>query len=316
MSLSTEAVAERFTITLRAVSEIANAYYFRGDLNAALRLFQTSEQWLSVQEILPQDRLNFLLKYGQFLISYYFIANREEDLMNSVVQRAMEAADSSQDQAGIATALYLKGQALYYHHLLTMASDYTDARDYLQRASALYEQIGDSYNLAESLFYTGLTYDRKNPDKRSEEHYLRALSLAEQHGNKWAASEATRHLTDYTDGEQRLRYALRSLELREAMGFKRGLPAAQQLVSEVYIARGDLAHALEYCRQAELLSEEMGLQTYLMAAFLTYGEIAYKQGKIAEAREHIEKAAVLARDLNIARWLSLVDEKLAMLAGE
>ncbi|HEU5349911.1 MAG TPA: tetratricopeptide repeat protein [Ktedonobacterales bacterium] len=134
--------------------------------------------------------------------------------------------------------------------------------------------------------------------------------------NTWAASEAMRHLTDYTEGDECLRYALRSLELREEMRFTCGLPPAQLLVSAIYIARGEWAQALKYCQQARQLAEELGLRVHLMYALLTQGEIEYTQGRLAEAREYLEKSSALAHELNTARGIAATDEKLAMLAGE
>lgn len=119
------------------------------------------------------------------------------------------------------------------------------------------------------------------------QYYQRALSLAEQYGNTWAASQATRHLAGLSmwpgslmsrDQEQGLRYALRSLALREEMGFKVYVPSAQLLISDICIERGDLVQALDYCQQAEQLCEEMNLQHYLMSAHLTRGDLAYKRG--------------------------------------
>jgi tetratricopeptide (TPR) repeat protein len=316
MSLSVEAIAERYATSLQALSEIANAYYFQGRVDEAWHLFQAGEPWLSARETRSEDQVNFLLKYGEFLVHNYYLTTRAEDLMCSVVQRARQAAEASQDEAGIATSLYLTGQTLYYHNLLAGGGDYSRARDSFEQASALREKIGDSYHVAESLFYTGLTYDRENPDEQAKECYQRALSLAEQYGNTWAASEAMRHLTDYTDGEQRWRYAQRSLALREEMGFKVYIPSAQLLLSDIYIARDDLAQALDYCQQAEQLCREMNLQPYLMHALLTQGELAYKQGHLDEAREHVEQAARLAHTLNIAYGIAAAHEKLELLAHE
>jgi tetratricopeptide (TPR) repeat protein len=314
MSLSGETITERYTIALQALSEIAEAYYFQGSLDDALHLWQAGEQLLAGKEVQPADQVKFLLSYGSFLAYHYFLTNRKEELMQTVVRRARQGAEAIQDKFAIATALFLLGQTLYYHNLLVGESDYTQARDYFQRASALREKIGDAYNLAESLFYTGLTYDRNGQKEQAEKYYRRALPMALEQGNKWAASEAHRHLTDHTEGEQRLRHALCSLELREEMGFKRGLPPAQLLISDIYIEQGELARALEYCQQAEQLSEGMGLQIYLMDALLTRGEIAYKQGKRSETREYFERASVLAQKLNNAHGIASVNEKLEMLA--
>jgi len=316
MFLPTEAITERYTALLQALSEIAEAYYFQGSLDDAFRLWQSGEQLLASKEIQPNVKVKFLLRYAGFLVNNYFLTNRKEELMQTLVWRAHQEAEATQDEFMMATALFLIGQMLYYHNLLTGESDYSKARDYLQQASARREKIGDAYNLAESLFYTGLTYDRQGPSEQAKAYYLRALELAEQQGNKWAASEANRHLTDYADGEQRLRYALRSLELREEKNFKRGLPAAQLLISNIYAEQGDLARALEYCQQAEQLSKEMNLQLYLMDALFIRGDIAYKQGNLAGARERFEQAAVLANELNLARWIARAKRKLEVLARE
>lgn len=319
MFLTEKAIANHYTTTLQSLSEIAEAYYFQGRLDDAFRLWQTSEQLLVDREIQPAERVKFLLRYGQFLIHNYFLTNHEEDLMLSVIRRAQQEAGAIKDESAIATALYLVGQTLYYHNLLAGGTDYTEARDYFQQASALREKVGDNYGLAEALFYTGLTYDRHDQREQAEGYYQRALELAEHHGNKWAASEANRHLADAhmtRDMEQSLQYALRSLALREGMGFKRALPAAQLLVSDVYIELGDLAQALEYCQQAEQLSVEMGLRSYLIEVLLVRGEVAYRQKQFAEAREYFEQAAALARELNIAYAITVVNGKLEMLARE
>lgn len=319
MSLSTEAISERYATSLQATSEIANAYYFQGRLDEALRLFQAGEQWLSLQEVSPEHKLSFLLKYGQFVIHYYFMTNSEEERMRSLAQQARQLAEARQDAPGIATALYLIGQTLYYHNLQTGESDYLEARSYFEQSSTLYERLNDSYNLAESLFYTGLTYERQHQDAQAQEYYQRALQLAESSSNVWGASEATRHLAGLymsIDLEQSLNYALKSLALREEIGFKRALPSAQLLISDVYVERGNLEQALEYCQQAEQLAREMKLQNYLVYAQVTHGDIAYKQGKRDEARTHFEKAASLARQLNIAFAIAVVNEKLEMIKRE
>ncbi|GHO46368.1 tetratricopeptide repeat protein [Ktedonospora formicarum] len=316
MSLSSEALSERYASSLQTISEIANAYYFQGRIDEALRLFQGGEQWLAAPEAASRDKLYFLLKYGQFLIHYYFLTNKMEEIMSSVVRQALQAAEASQDKAALAIALYLLGQVHYYRNLYVGVSDYGEAREYLERASALSEQIGDLFKLSESLFYTGLTYDRESHSEQAQSYYQRALELAEQHGNKWAASEALRHLTDHTEGEQRLHYALRSLELREEMGFKRGLPPAQLLVSDVYLDLGDLKRALEYCQQAEQLATEMGLQIHAIWGLLTYGDIASKREQVDQARDYYQQALTMANEFNNAFGIALANEKLKKLASE
>lgn len=321
MLLTEDAITQHYAISLQNLADIADAYYLQGRLEDAFHLWQTSEPLLAEREVQPAEQLKYLLRYGAFLIQQYFLCNREEELMLSVVQRARQVAEALQDRSGIATALDLTGQTLYYHNLLTGGRDFTAARDYFRQASAMCEQIGDLSALAHSLFYTGLTYIFQGQEETARDYFQRTLVLAEQHGNTWAASEANRHLADVSmskdkDYERALRYALRSLELREEMGSKRALPAAQLLVSDVYVELGDFEQALTYCQQAEQLAQEMHLQIYIMSALMTRGEVAFRQDQLVEARTHFEKAAALARELNNAFGITEADEKLALLAGE
>ncbi|HET8842745.1 MAG TPA: tetratricopeptide repeat protein [Ktedonobacteraceae bacterium] len=319
MFLTEDAIAQRYEFSLHSLADIADAYYFQGRLDDAFRLWQTSEPLLTEREVQAVEQMRYLLRYGDFLIHYYFLSNREEKRMFSVVQQARLAAEALQDTSGIATALDLTGQTLYFHNLLTGGGDLAEARTFFQQASALREQIGDLSALANSLFYTGMTYIFQGQAETAREYYQRTLALAEEHGNTWAASEANRHLADVSmsndrDYEQALHYALRSLALREEIKFKRAFPSAQLLVSDVYVERGDFELALAYCQQAEQLAQEMNQQTSLVNALMTRGEIASRQGQLVEARSHLEKAAALARELNIAFSIAQADEKLAQLA--
>jgi tetratricopeptide (TPR) repeat protein len=313
---SEESLGERYATTLEALREIAEAYYYQGRLDDTLHLWTIGEQLVAGAEVLPADQVRFLLGYASFLVDDYFLTGREEELMQTVVERARQGAQALQDAFSLATALFLCGRMTYNLHLLKGEADYTDTHDYLQRASALQETIGDSYHLADSLFYTGLTYDRQGPSPQSETLFQRALQLAEQQGNRWVASEAHRHLTDYTQGEQRFTHALRSLELRQEMGFTRSLPPAQLLLAEICVDQGDPARALQYCGQAERLAQEMDLRVYVADALLVRCDIAARQGHLAEAHEYLEQASVLARQLNHGRVVAAVTEKREQLARE
>lgn len=316
MYLSEQAISERYGTAFKTVREIAEAYYFQGRLDEALALWQHAKPLIEAREVQPTQRVEFLLGYAQFLIHHYFLTNGSEEPMQTVIQQTLQEAQAIQDEAATATAYYLTGQSQYYHNLLTGATDYAEARGNLEQASALRENVGDGYGLSESLFYTGLTYDRAGPDERTRAYLQRVLALAEHYGNIWAASEALRHLTDYTEGDERLRCALRSLELREEAKFTVGLPAAQLLVSEVYSARGELAQAWDYCQRAEQLSTALGIPFYRMSALLTAGEIAYQRGQLAEAHAYLEQGRALAHELHMARGIAVAEEKLALLAGE
>ena len=318
MNLTADALAERYEVALRSLADSAEAYYFQGRLDDASRLWQNSARLLAEQEMRPADRLAFLLRYGAFLVHRYFLVNLEEELMLDVIQQARQLAEELQDEQGRARVLSLTGEALYYHNHLTGEKDFINVRDYFQQAAAIFEKIGAFDGLAEALFYTGMTYIWHDEPEEARTYLQRTLELAEEHKNTWMASEANRHLADVSmrkdkDYNQALRYALKSLALREEMGFKRAIPSGQALVSDVYVELGDMEQALAYCQQAEQLAQEMNLPTYKLGASMTRGEIAYRQGQHAEARAYFEQAAALAHKHQIAYGIAEAEEKLALL---
>ena len=87
---------------LQYLADIADAYYFQGRLDDAFRLWQTCEPLLTGREVQPVARMRYLLRYGAFLIHNYFLTNREEELMFSLVQQARQLAEALQDTSGIA----------------------------------------------------------------------------------------------------------------------------------------------------------------------------------------------------------------------
>jgi tetratricopeptide (TPR) repeat protein len=310
MGMSEETLAERYGSALDALRAVAEAYDLQGRLDDAERLWAVCEQ-LSGAVVLPAEQVRCLLGYASFLVNKYFLTGAREELMQIIVERARREAEALQDKSAMATALFLFGRMTYNQHMLKNEVDFTDTRAHLQQASVLWEAVGDSYQLAETLFYTGLTYDRQGPAPQSERFYQQALQLAEEQGNRWAASEAHRHLTDYTQGEERLAHALRSLELRQEMDFTRSLPSAQLLLAEILIDQSNTDRALEYCRQAEELARQMRLQFYLVDALLLRCDIAAQQGNPAEAREHLQQASVLAQQSNYGRGAAAIAEKLS-----
>lgn len=313
MFLSIGEISERLADVLRAIEEIAGAYYYQGRLAEALALLQSGEHALRFREVQEIDRVDFLLHYAEFLIDNYFLTNQNEKLMRAIVQRAREEAMADGDEKSVAAALFHTGRMHYYCNLNTGSNDYTEARNSVRKALASYEHIGDPHGIALSLFYIGLTHERLREEEPARGYYRQALDLGREYDDKWVISETTRHLAGLNlgkDNDTSLRYALESLRLREEMGFKRAFPSAHLLLSKVYTAREELEQAWEDARIAQDLAEEMKLRIYLTSAWLTQGEILLKRGRLDEARANFEKAAALAEELGIAYSIAEAKAKL------
>ncbi|GHO82712.1 hypothetical protein KSZ_07180 [Dictyobacter formicarum] len=316
MALSAKEITTHYTSSLHSLGEIAWSYYYQGQLDGAMQLFERGSHLLDFPEITDLDQAQFLLKYAEFLIANYLLTNQNEDLALTTIDRAQAAARKSQDQLQQATAHYLIGQMKYYQNMHKGIQDYTEARTRLQQANKLYSDLRDTEGIAQTLFYVGLTYEREDDKQRAESHYQQALKIAREHSHKWIISEATRHLAGLMmqqDTDLALRYALESLRLRSEIGFKRALPLAHFLVSDIYALRNELDAALEQCRQGQQLAEEMGIRSAMLNGLLTMGQIQLQQGAFAEARTSFEAAYQLAQKTNIAFAIAAAQDSLAQL---
>lgn len=319
MALSAKEITAHYTSLLHSLSEIAWSYYYQGQLDDAMKLFERGSHLLDFPEITDLDQAQFLLRYAEFVIANYFLTNQDEELMLTIIHQAQETARHSRDQQSQVTVLYLTGQMHYYQNIQKGIQDYTEARTTLQQAYKLYTELRATEGMAQTLFYTGLTHEREGDKNSAEAYYQQALEIARGHDYKWIISEATRHLSGLAmqkDTDLALRYALESLRLRSEIGFKRALPAAHFLVSDVYTQRNELDKALEHCQQGRQLAEKMGLRSAILMSLLTLGQIQQQQAAFEEAQATFEEAAQLAQKLNIAFAISAARESLAQLASQ
>ncbi|GCE09753.1 tetratricopeptide repeat protein [Dictyobacter aurantiacus] len=316
MALSIEEITANYTSSLHALGEIAWSYYYQGQLDDAMRLFEWGSQLLDFPEITALSQAQFLLRYAEFLIANYFLTNQDEEMVLTSIDRAQAAASKSHDQRQQATALYLRGQMNYYQNMHKGLQDYREARSTLQQANKLYTTLEDTEGIAQTLFYMGLTYEREEDEKSAESHYQQALKIAREHNHKWIMSEATRHLAGLAmqqDTDLALRYALESLHLRSEIGFKRALPPAYFLVSDIYTLRHELDAALEYCQQGQQLAEKMRLSSAIINGLLTMGQIQLQKEALEEARASFETAYRLARETHIAFAIAAAQDSLAQI---
>jgi tetratricopeptide (TPR) repeat protein len=152
-----------YQTAIAAICEIAEAYYRLGKLDAALNTLQAGTLLLETapkQQALDESRTKLLLQQGKPLVTRGFYANSGYEAAVSALSQAQELAASAQDEGSIARALQLFGQAYYNKTLNTDEGGYDQPLDHFQQALARREALEDTRGVAESLFYTGLIYER------------------------------------------------------------------------------------------------------------------------------------------------------------
>jgi tetratricopeptide (TPR) repeat protein len=271
--LKQEEFSHRYAVAIEACCEIAQAYFYLGKMAQAQHLLRALLHLVEASEAKPQDRLKLLLLYGQILTIDHFLNETDATLLFEPLAQARQIAQNVQDQQGLSDALSLLGQAHYFVTLRARVKsgaslnssqdqgDYQESLTYQKQAFELRETLHDSRGMSESYFYLGLVHERWQQRELAVAHYTKALEIAEQAGHLLERSEPTRHLAGIalSNGEldQALTFALQALSLREAAGFRPHLPFDHLLLSTVYQAKGDAAHALLHAQFAVSLAAEI-----------------------------------------------------------
>lgn len=317
-----ESVTIHYTTLIQSLCDISEAYLYEGKMNDSVNILNIGEQLAKSKEIARQDVMKLLLQHGKVLVMNYLLTNSGYDAMLSMVLRAKQAVDEVQGEQGKADVLQLQGEVYYYQSLNTEAREFERALEYFQQALDRRVTLGDERGISESLFYIGLVYQNGDTldNEKAFDCFTRAFHIARKYGYKLEESYAARHIASIlceregpAESEQALTYALRSLALREEIGFKRYLPPSHGLVGEVYFRQQNLERAMFHNQRAYELAQEMNLPSFIMWGLIAIGDVYLAQHDTAQAKKHFEQAYGIAQELNLSYAMKELQGKLQQL---
>lgn len=324
MPKSQDSITTSYATLIRVLCDISEAYLYEGKMDASLNILMVGDQLTAAQEVAPSDAMKFLLQYGKVRIMNYFLANEGYDEMVATVLHAQQAAEKAENEQGKADALQLLGEVYYYQSLNSERHEFARALENFRQALDSRTALHDERGISESLFYIGVVHEHEDEpdDDKAFEYYTRAFHIARNNDYKLEESYATRHLAGMLmakeskeDRGQALKYALRSLALREEIGFKRYLPPSHNLVGEIYFLQGDVEHALLHQQQAYALAQEMNLPMFCMWSLFAMGEIHQAQKDVSQAKKDFEQAYAIAQEMKIPYGINEASQKLAQLSS-
>jgi tetratricopeptide (TPR) repeat protein len=275
--LTNDELSKHYTTAIDTLYEIARVSFFLGRLGDALHVLGTSLQLIEGGEVAQKDRLKLLLLYGKVLTVDHLLQRGDTDLLFSTILQAQQIAESARDQQGEASALSLLGQAHCTATTVAIVKSgalpfgtqgqgkYEKALTYQQQALFLQEALHDSRGISESHFCIGLVYQFWQQNELAQEHFIKAIQVAEESGHVLEQAEPHRHLTIDAlfkgDLETALTHAKLALSFREAGGFRPYQPLDHLTLWDIYQKIGDTAKAQFHMKQASTLASEMGLST-------------------------------------------------------
>lgn len=174
-----------------------------------------------------------------------------------------------------------RGRVVHARFLAERADDPTELALF-ERATLLYESLGDLRGLAEALFWVG-TYHQvvQGSNEAALSHLERSLALARQVGDTLTVSYALRHLGIAEHAAGRLAGARERLEeslrLRRELGFQPGVAA--NLLGLAYVAAEDgrREEALELLAEADAVASGCAAQG--IARYIDEARVELRPGR-------------------------------------
>ena len=328
-----------YQTAITALCEIAESYYRLGKLDAAHDVLEAGGYLLEhapeaggyLPEHAPQQgplgetRAMLELQQGKLNTTGGFYANSRYEVAFVALLRARDLATANGNETLTADALQWLGQAYYNRALNTSASmrapgedSYRQPLDYFQQALSRREALADTRGMAESLFYTGLIYERWGQRDTAQDYYTKALALAEEHGYAIEKSYALRHLAGLAqeagDLEKALAFFTESLALREAAGYNILLPLSHIAVGDVLLEQHKMAEAKVHYETAYAISQELDAPLTRIVSLLSLGSWYKANREFAQARSYLERTYISAQDLNIPMAMAAASKALNELA--
>jgi diguanylate cyclase (GGDEF)-like protein len=226
------------------------------------------------------------------------------------VQLATEAvvvARTFQDKAGLAEALLTRGYAYF------KLSQLGEAKEDAEAARELFEVLGNSPQLLETLNLLGIIYGETGELEEALETFLSNYKLCTELSHPFKASVALNNaaivynfLGDYASA---LEFYLKSLDLCKTLDYREGIARALKNIGVTHFELKHFQEALEYSQEAltfQELKSDPQLYSYTLA---DVGRCHKALGNLDEALSYVSQGLRLAEELeNLTGVASALDD--------
>ncbi|MFI5202546.1 MAG: tetratricopeptide repeat protein, partial [Candidatus Kapaibacterium sp.] len=181
-------------------------------------------------------------------------------------------------------------------------SDYSRGLEYITRALAIAEEIGDKSASSVCLSSIGCIYSDLGDPSRAVSYQTRALALSEEIGNLGIISDSLAGLgyiyTESGDYPRGLDYYQRALELATQVGERARVGSWMLNVAEVQQKLGNLDASYEAYTAVLQYSKDVLKSNFDVAELLFgFGRLLVEQGKMEEGLARLMEAQTLALEL-------------------
>jgi tetratricopeptide (TPR) repeat protein len=273
------------------IYELGVARYKLSSISTATALFNTALE-LAERSGQPSDLLRSKILEAR---SRCYRRQRDFGAAKEDVERALELAESAQDQPAMA--------AVYFQASLVAEREghWVLARTYAEKAKTIFEELEEERHVGRLLNNIGgLCFSLGNAEEAIP-HLTEAFRIALDLGHEADAAQAVSSLAqvhlrtgNLDQAEEQSRHALRLLDDR--IDFLDEIGNAQLVLGRSLLEQGRLDEAEEQFRAADASFEQLSSVSHRAAAWVALGDLAARRADDRDAAHLYRRAAEALQD--------------------
>jgi tetratricopeptide (TPR) repeat protein len=189
-----------------------------------------------------------------------------------------------------------------------LLTDVDSALFFIKKAIKIAKKKDDDFLIAKSLIHYGILWKIKKEYKKSEEQYLKSLSIIEEHNYNNLHENVLNSLgvlyTDMFKDEKALKYFYKSVDIAKKNKNKRMLISVTNNIARILYRQGKYSESLKSFKNCLRESESINDYKSLKASLLNISAVYNIQKKQDSALVYIRKAIKLLKKKNDQRALA------------
>jgi len=268
--------------TARGMRKVGRLQLLRGELTTAQQHLEMALARLSnLPPVAEVSRIHHCL-------AYLFFSKNQMDRASKHADTGLEISRQVGDLRGLADATGTKAA------IAVRQGKIRAAREYQERVSAIYLELGDLPRIARNHNNLGNSYRLLGQMDRALEHLVKGLEIVRRIGDTREESlllETTAEVfLDQGHWESAISHLEQGLFLAQASGATARLIAIHRLLGLAYEGDGHWQEAQYHLEMAEMQSLKIQLTRYLPRIYLDLAHFRATQGKFDEALKYVDLA--------------------------
>lgn len=254
-----------------------------------LLVFYFTLQLAAYGQLQVESKVDSLIEKARTVI------NNNTDSLAIIADQAYHLALQSSYKKGMATAIRIKGVVAQFNNEYDSSiAHYTEALD-------LFEEIGDSLQVARTYYNIALIYNLRSDYERTIEYGLKAIKMSEQIGDINGEGRvynlmgiAANARKDY---EQSIAYFRQYSQKVASIPDSTEIATSYSNMGSTFQSMGQLDSAIHYLTLAEKIYLQMGTHRNMPDVYQNLGVLYEENNQLNEAEEYTTKGLTLAKSM-------------------